>query len=250
MRTHQKTRTAISTLAIVLIGLVSCPTFGADRKATDAESGKATNRVSVGGIAVSMPPQWRMVSGSEESQVKTEIKQGIDQMMERYRESTGMEHGAFGLRDFKALRLPNDSGWCILHLVRIPPQTDYYATMASDTKQKLDWGLSKGIFERIVENGLVKVGDQNVMRTIVRKKGGGRMITVIHWSPNEPSAVTQLIILESKTGQPVPKQIDDVLASLKMEVVKRLVEPRRAAYSVPAAGTERQTPDVRDGAGL
>jgi hypothetical protein len=220
VRTQQITNAAISTLAILLIGLVTNTTFGADRKAADGESGKSTNEIRVGGIAVSVPPQWRTVSGSEESQVKTEIKQGIDQMMKRYRDTTGMEHGEFGIRDFKALRLPNDSGWCILHLVRIPPQTDYYATMASDTKQKLEWGLAQGIFERIVDNGVVKVGDQSVMRTIIRQKGGGRMITVIHWSPREPSAVTQLIILESKTDDPVPRQVDDVLASLKVGVPK------------------------------
>jgi hypothetical protein len=203
--------------AVLLIGLIAGTAFGGDHRATAQGSGKSTTEVRVGSLVVSAPPDWQVVSGSEESQLKSEMKQGIDQMMSRYRTSTGMQHGDFGIRDFKAMRLPNNSGWCILHLVRIPAQTEYYSTMAVDTKQKLDWGLKQGIIERVVESGTVKIGEHTVMKTVVRQKGGVRMITVVHWSPKKPSDVAQLMVLESKGTEQVPKQVDDMLASLKVD---------------------------------
>jgi hypothetical protein len=170
--------------------------------------------LSIGSLAITVPTNWIALTGPAERQMKSEVQQGIDQMIERYRDSTGMAHREYGIRDFRALRLPSDAGWCILHYVTIPAQSDYYTQMESDTKQKLDWGISQGIFVKALENGRVAIGSNMVLRTILLTRDGGRMITVAHWSPKRPTDVTQLMVAESRHESSTAKQVDGMLAAL------------------------------------
>lgn len=189
---------------------------GRDDGAVAASNASSGVPVTAGRFSVTVPAAWQVVSGAEEAQLRAELETGIDQVVARYRDSTGSEHPPFGIRGFMAMRLPGECGWCVLYLFRIPEQSDYYAVMESDTKQKIEWGMSQGIFESVVENGKITIGKSTVMKTILRQKSGGRMISISHWSPDLPSDVSQLVVLESKLDSMIQKQIDEVIRSLKV----------------------------------
>ena len=139
-------------------------------------------------------------------------------MIARYQDATGMQHAEFGIKDFTAVRIKESSGWCIMYNFTLPAQKDYYETMKEDTKKKLDWGLQQGVFEKVVENGIISIGDKKVLKTVVQAKGGGRMITITYWSQNAPSYINNLIIIESKLDDVVKQQINDVCSSLRIKL--------------------------------
>jgi hypothetical protein len=203
----------ISTIAatVLVAGFVACQGGEA------APAGSAQDTLKVGAFKTLPPPAWRLLADAEERQVRAEIQQGTEQMMQSYQATTGREHPNFGIREFKAMRLSNQAGYCIIWSVTLPPQTDYYSSMASDTTQKLEWGLKQGVFEKIIESGTAKIGEETVLRTIVQRKGGGRMITLIYWSPKAPSDVTQIMILESNGDPSLRKQVDAFIASIMID---------------------------------
>jgi hypothetical protein len=169
--------------------------------------------VKAGVFTISVPNTWQIATGTEEEQIKSEILQGVQQMIDRYQNETGMVHDKFGIKDFTAVRIKESSGWCIMYNFTLPTQKDYYLIMQEDNKKKLDWGLQQGVFAKVIVNGIVSIGEKKAMKTIVQGKDGGRMITITYWTPNSPSFINNLIIMESKIDSAIKKQIDDVLKS-------------------------------------
>jgi hypothetical protein len=172
--------------------------------------------VIAGAFSLSVPNTWQISTGTEQEQIKSEMMQGVQQMIDTYQNETGMTHDKFGIKDFKAARIKENSGWCIIYNFTLPAQKDYYETIKEDTKKKLDWGLQQGVFTRVIENGIVSIGEKKVMKTIVQGKDGGRMITITYWTQSAPTFINNLIIIESKIDVVVKQQIDEVCNSIKI----------------------------------
>jgi len=173
--------------------------------------------IRAGAFSISVPKTWQKSTGSEEEQIKSEMMQGVQQMIDRYQNETGMAHDKLGIKDFTAVRINESSGWCILYNFTLPAQNDYYETMKKDNKKKLDWGLQQGVFVKVIENGIVSIGEKKAMKTIVQGNDGGRMITITYWSPNAPTFINNLIIMESKIDEFVKKEVDDVCSTLNIK---------------------------------
>jgi hypothetical protein len=189
-------------------------------KANNEKSEIATidslTNVRAGAFSINVPNTWQISTGSEEEQIKSEMMQGVLQMIDRYQNETGMAHDKLGIKDFTAVRIKESSGWCIMYNFTLPEQKDYYETMKEDTKKKLDWGLQQGVFVKVIENGIVSIGEKKAMKTIVQSKDGGRMITITYWSSDAPTFINNLIIMESKIDVEVKQQINDVCNSLQI----------------------------------
>ena len=182
----------------------------------DQSGAPGLQHVAVGPISVNAPSQWSILSGADEARLRVEIRQGYNSMLERYRNSTGNDISEFSITDMKAMRLPHDCGWCILHVAHVPPQSDYYATALAEAKEKIEWCLQEGRFARVLENGLVTVGRHTVMKTMAEKKDGGRLATIVYWCPEAPTELAQLMLVESKVDQTLQSDVDRMLASFKV----------------------------------
>ena len=215
----------ICKMAVVgLIGVLAWGTAIAETSTVATGSGKAIPSgsveagmaVKVGAMAFSIPDTWETLSGEEAEQAMSEIKQGQAQMQERYRQDTGMAHAVFNIQDFKAIRLSSHLGWCIVYETKMPVQDHYYKTIAKDAQAKFDWGLSQGLIERVLENGMVDISGSPAMKYIVTQKSGGRMTSMVHCSAKDPSLVTQLMVLENTNDPKVAGEVDKMLKTLKI----------------------------------
>ncbi len=186
----------------------------ANNEKTENASIDSLTNVRAGAFSITVPNTWQISKGSEEEQIKSEMMQGVQQMIDRYQNETGMAHDKLGIKDFTAVRIKESSGWCIMYNFTLPAQKDYYETMKEDTKKKLDWGLQQGVFIKVIENGIVSIGEKKAMKTIVQGKDGGRMITITYWSPDAPTFINNLIIMESKNDDYVKKEVNDVCNTL------------------------------------
>jgi hypothetical protein len=180
-----------------------------------------TTKLVVGTFTMEVPGSWHVSTGEEAEQLKAEIKGGVDQMISQYRAETGQEPRWLGIQDFKALRLGNASGWCIIHVMRIPPVKDYYERMKEDTRQKLEWGLQRGVFEKVIENGVATIGQSSVMKSILQMKGGGRMIQIAHWSPSDPGLVSQIMIWQNSGDTKLTEEVDAAIRSVAVKAVEK-----------------------------
>jgi hypothetical protein len=131
--------------------------------------------------------------------------------------TTGMSVDKQEMWGFQAMRIPDNSGWCIMFMIFLPPQKDYYKTMKEDNKKKLDWGLQQGVIKQVVQNGIVRIGMRDVMKTIIQSKDSGRLTTIVYWSPQSPSIITQMVIMETKRDDAIKKQVDGVCNSLTID---------------------------------
>ena len=188
----------------------------ANNKTAKNELIDSLTNIRAGAFSISVPNTWQISTGSEEEQIKSEIMQGVQQMFDRYQNDTGMAHDQLGIKDFRAVRIIGSSGWCIMYNFILPAQKDYYETMKEDTKKKLDWGLQQGVIVKVIENGIVTIGEKKAMKTIVQGKDGGRMITITYWTPDASTFISNLIIMESKIDVGVMQQINDVCKSLQI----------------------------------
>jgi hypothetical protein len=105
--------------------------------------------------------------------------------------------------------------------MRIPPISDYYERMKEDTRQKIDWGMQRGIFEKVLENGVVTIGESKVMKTIFLQKGGSRMIQMAHWSPSDPGLVSQIMILQNNGDGKLTEEVDAVVKSVVVKTAEK-----------------------------
>jgi len=180
-----------------------------------------TTQLVVGKFTIEIPRSWQVSTGAEAEQLKAQIKTGIDQMINQYRDETGQEPRYLGIQDFKAVRLSDDSGWCVIHVMRIPPVSEYYERMKEDTRQKLEWGMQRGIFEKVIENGVVTIAQSSVMKSILQMKGGGRMIQIAHWSPSDPGLVSQIMIMQNSGDTKLTKEVDAAIKSVAVKAVEK-----------------------------
>jgi hypothetical protein len=180
-----------------------------------------TTQLAVGTFTIEIPRSWQVSTGEEAEQLKAEIRRGIDQMINQYSAETGQEPRLLGIQDFKAVRLSNASGWCIIHVVRIPPVSDYYERMKEDTRQKLEWGMQRGVFEKVIENGVATIGQSSVMKSILQMKGGGRMIQIAHWSPSDPGLVSQIMIMQNSGDTKLIEEVDAAIKSVAVKGVEK-----------------------------
>lgn len=184
---------------------------------SDAVEQSQRKQMEAGRLRVTIPTQWQVVSGPEESQVKAEIKKATDQTIERYRKDSGMQHPDVGLKYFSAARFPNRFGWIIIHEFVIPARKDYYQDMKAGTKQKLDWGLANGIFKKVLDDGIVTLDGKKVLKTTLLHSNGGRSLTAAYWSAKEPSVVTQVMVIQEQADEKLSREIEVAIASSKIK---------------------------------
>ncbi|MFH0783665.1 MAG: hypothetical protein V2B20_17160 [Pseudomonadota bacterium] len=232
MRTNRKSNTVVRTLAVLLVALAA--TAIAEDKATNepavtptkqnASSVPAksadTTQLAVGKFTIAIPRSWQVSTGGEAEQLKAQVKQGMDQMISQYRAESGQDSRTLGIQDFKAARIGNGSGWCVIHAMRIPPVTDYYERMKEDTRQKIEWGMQRGIFEKVLENGVVTIGESKVMKSVFLQKGGSRMVQMAHWSPSDPGLVSQIMILQNSGDAKLTEEVDAAVKSVAVAAAK------------------------------
>lgn len=170
----------------------------------------------VGALTIIFPKTWEILSGSEAKQAKSQIENNVQQRIEQYKSETDIEHGDFGIGEFCAIRIPNNSGWCILYVTEEPPLKNYYQTYMKESAKKLEFGLQQGIYTKVIENGIVKIEDKEIVKTILQTKDAGRLINFIYWSPSTPSVLTYLSIVESKIDQEFKNHVDQLCNSLQV----------------------------------
>jgi hypothetical protein len=174
--------------------------------------------LSVGRFTIKIPYWWTVLSDNERDQAKQEAMEGIVGMMSNYSSQTFSNIGQFGIEDFEAVKLGYKSGWFIILTLKIPAQNDYYKTIEKQNKEKFDWGKERGVFKTIIENGPITVGDKTLMKTILETEhtNGGKLITLYYWTPEEPSLVTQIIVIQNWDHPLITDDIENVIKSLKV----------------------------------
>ncbi len=128
------------------------------------------------------------------------------------------EKSLLDIQSFKAIRLPESSGWLLVYTMMIPPQSNYLKTIENEQEQKLSWGKEQGIVTRVIEHGRSKVGSADVIKVDIEMRQGARSVGIFYWSPTDQDHLGIIsVIVNPGHYNSIKSGLDGVIASLQIE---------------------------------
>jgi len=204
--------------AVHLLFLIAAVTPAACADDTAPPASKQATALTSARLVMTLPDGWRQAVDDEAKKAKTELEAGMRDMMAKYAADTGNAH-KFGIKEFSAVRVPENHGWLLVYSIQIPDQEDYYATTARDNEQKIAWGKQQGIVVKVRSNGLVSLADgTKVYKSDMDMKAGYRQLQVTYWTKDDPGLVSiaQLLFGPKATEAQVEAGVG-ILNSLRQE---------------------------------
>ncbi|MDD4957694.1 MAG: hypothetical protein PHQ61_08665 [Candidatus Omnitrophica bacterium] len=164
-----------------------------------------------------LPANWKITNGTEAEKFRKEIEATTKQMAQSYASDSGAYQAEVGIKAFKAIRLPEGSGWLLDYEVSISPQKDYLNRMVREQKEKIAWGKKQGIVTNVLEQGIVEINGTEVVKVELEMRQGYYNVLLYYWTQDRPDRVgTMNLLVNPGAYKRLKDDIDRLMNTLEI----------------------------------
>lgn len=166
------------------------------------------------------PTAWENFPAEQAESLRFEIAKQSSDLYKRY---SGFNDSNFSTVPYLVcLRTPDSELTFIALVMRIPPQTNYLASVTNDLVKKMEWGKQNGIVKEVRIAAPVRVGNYDSFTIEAEKPNGGQDFVGMLFDEELPYQVVQLTLLASRKRASVAREaFDHILKTIKIDYTLR-----------------------------